>query len=184
MNKTLKLLILSDVFIYSGFGLIAPIIAVFIKDELIGGTLFGIGVSSAIFLVVNAILQIVFANKFNRKDRKWMLLLGTLLTVLIPFGYILSKSIWHIFIVQLIYGIGASFSYPAWYSLFSSNLTKGQEGFQWSINNSCVSVGTALTAALGGWLVDIIRFKLVFVLTGIMSLIGFLTLLKINKRAY
>jgi len=35
MNKTLKILIISDIFVFSGFGLIGPILAIFIKDNLI-----------------------------------------------------------------------------------------------------------------------------------------------------
>ena len=37
----------------------------FIKDDLIGGTLFAAGIASAIFLIVHAILQIAFAYYFN-----------------------------------------------------------------------------------------------------------------------
>jgi len=184
MNKVLKLLILSDVFIYSGLGLVAPLLAVFIKDNLIGGTLFAVGISSAIFLIVHAILQIVFADRFNQKDRRWMLLFGTLLISLVPLGYFLSKNIWHLFIVQFIYGIGASFAYPAWYSLFSANLDKKQEGFQWSINNSCISIGTALTAAIGGWLVSSIGFNFSFIIAGLITLVGFLILIKLNKNDF
>jgi DHA1 family quinolone resistance protein-like MFS transporter len=73
MNKTLKLLIISDVFVFSGFGLIAPILAIFIKDNLIGGTIFAAGIASAIFLVTHSLLQIFFSYKFNPKDRIWML---------------------------------------------------------------------------------------------------------------
>ena len=36
MNRTVKLLILSDIFILTGFGLITPILAIFIKDDIVG----------------------------------------------------------------------------------------------------------------------------------------------------
>ena len=68
---------LSDIFVFSGFGLISPILAIFIKDDLIGGTILSAGIASAIFLIVHSILQIIFAKKFNPKDRLWMVLLGT-----------------------------------------------------------------------------------------------------------
>jgi len=174
---------ISDVFIFSGFGLVSPILAVFIKDDLIGGTLFAAGVASAIFLITHAILQIVFAHYFNPKDRFWMLWTGTALIVLVPFGYIFSSKIWHIFIVQFIYGIGASFAYPSWYSLFSSNLDKGQQGFQWSIYNSSVSIGTAITAASGAWLAQRIGFQWVFLMTGAIAVLGLFTLFFLEKKA-
>jgi len=183
MNRTLKLLMISDIFIFSGFGLVSPILAVFIKDDLVGGTLFAAGVSSAIFLITHAILQIAFAHYFNPKDRFWMLWLGTLFIVFVPFGYIFSKSIYHIFFVQLIYGIGAGFAYPSWYSLFSSHLDRGQQGFQWSVYNSSVSVGTAITAAVGAFLAEKIGFQLVFSITGFIAFIGLVTLFFLEKKS-
>jgi MFS family permease len=181
MNKTLKLLILSDIFILGGFGLISPIIAIFIKDDLVGGTLFTAGIASAIFLIVHAILQIIFAEIFSSKDRRWMLLLGTGLVISVPFIYIFSTNIWHIFIAQFIYGVGAGFSYPAWYSLFTTNVKRKESGFQWSINNSAISIATAITAAAGGWLAEKIGFQFVFAITGFISVLGLLLLFKLDK---
>ncbi|VVB83055.1 Multidrug resistance protein MdtG [uncultured archaeon] len=183
MNKTLKLLIISDIFILGGFGLISPIIAIFIKDNLVGGTLFAAGVASAIFLIVHAVLQLIFAEVFSPKDRRWMLLFGTGLIVTVPFIYIFSTNIWHIFVAQVIYGIGAGFSYPAWYSLFTTNVEKKSSGFQWSVNNSAISIGTAITAAAGAWMAERLGFQLVFAITGAVSVLGLLILLKLDKNA-
>jgi len=182
MNKTLKLLIISDIFILGGFGLISPIIAIFIKDNLVGGTLFAAGVASAIFLIVHATLQLIFAEVFSAKDRRWMLIFGTGLIVIVPFIYIFSTNIWHIFIAQAIYGVGAGFSYPAWYSLFTTNVERKSSGFQWSVNNSAISIGTAITAAAGAWMAERLGFQWVFGITGAISVIGLLILLKLDKN--
>jgi len=182
MNKTLKLLMISDIFIFTGFGLISPILAIFIKDDLVGGTIAAAGIASAIFLVTHALLQIIFAYVFNPKDRFWMLILGTLLIVTVPFGYIFLTQVWHIYIVQFIYGVGASFAYPSWYSLFSANLERGKRGFQWSIYSSCVGVGSAATAFIGAKLAEIIGFKWVFAMTGTMAVVGLITLLGLERK--
>mgnify|MGYP001573279997 FL=1 len=182
MNKPLKLLMISDIFIFSGFGLISPILAIFIKDNLIGGTILAAGIASAIFLITHSVLQIWFSYKFNPKDRLWMLILGTALIALVPFGYIFAKSIYHIYGIQFIYGLGAAFAYPSWYSLFVVNLDKGERGFQWSIYSSSVGLGSAVTALAGAWLAEKTSFELVFLLTGLISLVGLLTLLKLDKK--
>ena len=181
MNNTLKLLTISDIFIFTGFGLISPILAVFIKDGL-NATLFQVGIASAIFLIVHAVLQIIFAQIFNSKDRRWMLIVGTILIAIVPFIYIFSTKIEHIFIAQLIYGIGAGFAYPSWYSLFSSNIEKKQSGFQWSIYNSGVSIGTGISAAAGAWLAEEIGFQWVFAITGLIAVCGLLILFKLDKK--
>jgi DHA1 family quinolone resistance protein-like MFS transporter len=182
MNRTLKLLIISDIFVLSGFGLIAPILAIFINDNLVGGSIFSAGLASAIFLITRASLQLLFSYKFNPKDRLWMLRLGTAIITFIPVGYILSTSIYHIYFVEFFYGVGAAFAYPTWSSLFTAYLEKGKRGFQYSIYSSAVAVGTALTAAAGAFLAEKIDFRIVFILTGIISLFGLLILFKLDKK--
>jgi MFS family permease len=182
MNKTLRLLIISDIFVLSGFGLIAPILSIFINDNLVGGSIFSAGLASTIFLITHASLQLLFSYKFNPKDRLWMLKLGTAIIALVPLGYILATNIYHIYITEFFYGLGAAFAFPAWSSIFTSNLESGKRGFQYSIYSSSVGVGTALTAAAGAWLAQKISFRFVFIFTGIMAMIGLFILFRLNKR--
>ncbi len=183
MNKTLKLLIISDIFMLSGFGMIAPIIAIFINDNMVGGSIFSAGLASTIFLITHASLQLLFSYKFNPKDRIWMLKLGTAIIMLVPIGYIFSTTIYHIYFIEFIYGIGAAFAYPSWSSLFTAHLESGKRGFQYSIYSSGVGIGTALTAAAGAWLAEKIGFQPVFIMTGIMTFIGLIILFKLNRSA-
>lgn len=111
-----------------------------------------------------------------------MLRFGTLLIALVPFGYIFSTHIWHIYIIEFVYGVGAAFAYPSWSSLFTANLEKGKRGFQFSIYSSAVGIGTAITAGIGAWLAEKIGFQLVFVLTGILAMIGVGILFKLEKK--
>ncbi len=182
MNKTLKLLMISDVFVFSGFGLISPILAIFIKENLIDGTILAAGIASAIFLITHAVLQIIFSYKFNPKDRLWMLLLGTAIIAVVPFGYIFSTRIWHLYLIQFAYGVGAGFAYPSWSSLFTTNLEKGKRGFQWSVYSSSVGIGTAITAAAGALFAEKTSFELVFILTGALAIIGLLVLFGLEKK--
>lgn len=181
MDRTLKLLIWSDIALLTGFGLVSPILAIYFKDNLVGGSIFAAGLASSVFLITSSILQVWFAYIFNPKDRLWMLWSGTFVIALVPFGYLFAKTMTTIYIIQFLYGIGAAFSYPAWRSLFAVTLEKGKRGFQWSIYSSSVSAGTAVAAVGGSWLAEHIGFHSVFILTGILSLIGASVLLWIDK---
>lgn len=183
MNKILKYLILSDIVLFTGFGFIAPIISIFISDRIIGGSIFTAGVASAIFLITHAILQICFSYWFKPKDRLWMLILGTALIAIVPFGYLASTNIWHIFILEFIYGAGAGFAYPAWSSLFTANLEKGKRGFQYALYSSGVGIGSAITGAVGAWVAENVGFQWVFIFTGIFAVAGLILLLFLNKKA-
>ena len=93
INKILKILIFSDILLFTGFGFINPILAIFIKEDLVGGTLFGAGLASSIFLITHSILQIIFSYTLTLKDRWWTLLLGTGIIAVVPFFYVFSTNI-------------------------------------------------------------------------------------------
>jgi DHA1 family quinolone resistance protein-like MFS transporter len=183
MNKTLRMLSYSDFFILSGFSLIGSILPIYINNNLVGGNIFFAGLSTTILLLTRSIFQILFAYKFNPKDRLWLLHWGSFIIALVPFGYLFSTNILELLIVQFIYGMGASMAYPAWNSFWTSNSEKGQKGFQWALYNSAITTGSAITAVLGAWLVEATNFDVVFLLTGVLSLIGVIFLLRIEKSA-
>jgi DHA1 family quinolone resistance protein-like MFS transporter len=182
MNTTLKLLIISDILVYGALGFVGPILSIFIDSNLTGGGIFTAGLASTVYLVTLSFLQIIFAYKFNPKDRLWMLWLGTGIIALVPIGYIFSTSIWHLFLAEFAYGIGAAFAYPSWSSLFTANLEKGKRGFQYSIYSSGLGIGTAITAAVGGLIAQTVGFKFVFVITSLLAIFGLLVLFKLNKK--
>jgi len=131
MNKTIKMLMISDIFVMTGFGLITPILAIFIKDNIVGGTIFTAGVASTLFLLVKSVLQLPFSKYVDSHDDKvrW-LILGTLLVTAVPFIYIFSSHIYYIYLAQIIYGIGSALAFPTWLSLWSTHLDTKHEGFE------------------------------------------------------
>jgi len=182
MNRTLKLLIISDILVFGALGFVGPILSIFINNNLTGGGIFTAGLASTVYLITLSILQIIFSYSFNPKDRLWMLWLGTGIIALVPVGYIFSTSIWHLFLAEFVYGIGAAFAYPSWSSLFTANLEKGKRGFQYSIYSSGLGIGTAITAAVGGFIAEKIGFKFVFMLTSLLAIIGLIILFRLNKN--
>ena len=183
MNRTLKYLMFSDIFIGTGFGLIAPILAIFIKENLVGGTIFAAGLASTIFLVTKCIVQLPFSRYVDRHDHKvkW-LIIGTLLIASVPFIYIFTKTVYFIYFAEFIYGLGAGLAYPTWLGLWSTNLDKKQESFEWSLYSTLVGIGTAITAAVGAAIASFIGFKFTFVLVGIMAIVGSLILLGLERK--
>ena len=181
MNRTLKLLMASDTFVYTGFGLVTPILAVYIKNS-IGGSLAAIGLMTTLFLISKTVFQLLFAKVFGPKQRFFMVVVGTVLIVSVPFIYLLSSQMWQFYVAQILYGIGGGLAYPAWFSLFSSNLTKGRQGFEWSIYSGLVGCGAAISASIGSLLANKWGFNLVFFLAGVISVIGMLILLGLERN--
>jgi DHA1 family quinolone resistance protein-like MFS transporter len=173
MNRTIKLLILSDIFLVTGFGLSDPIMAVYIKENLIGGTLIAAGVASSIFLFTKSILQIPLSKYVDKHEhRVFFLILGTIFVSFVPFIYAHSNHINHIYFAQFLHGIGSAMAVPTWLSLFSMHLDKKKEAYQWSCYSTTVGLGTAASAYIGARLAGIIGFQLVFYIVGLLSLVG------------
>lgn len=173
MNRTIKLLMLSDIFIFTGFGLIAPILAIFIKDNLVGGTIFAAGFASTLFLITKSGIQLPFSRYVDRSEDKvkW-LMVGTFIISLVPFVYIFSDHIYYIYAAEILHGIGSGLAYPTWLGLWSVHLDKKQESFEWSLYSTGISVGTAITAAIGAVLAEFVGFTVTFLVVGLMSLAG------------
>ena len=118
INRTIKLLMLSDIFIATGFGLTDPIVAIYIKENLTGGTIFAAGLASTIFLVTKSVVQLPFSRYVDGHDDKirW-LIIGTFLIALVPFIYILANDIKYIYFAQLLHGLGSGLAFPTWLGL-------------------------------------------------------------------
>ena len=185
MNKTLYLLWFSDIFILTGFGLATPIMAIYFKETIVGGTILAAGIASAIFLCIKAVVQIPFSKYVdNHEDKIKWLWVGTFLIITVPIQYILAKNIYSIYAAQIIYGIGAGIASSAWLSIWSTNLDKNHEGFEWSLYSATVGIGTGAAAFIGSLIATYYGFNATIIIMGVLSVFGFLILLYMEHNTY
>lgn len=185
MNRTMKLLLLSDIFVLTGFGLIQPILAIYINDGgVTGGTMLTAGLASALFLFTKSMVQLPFGHYVDGQSGKsrW-LILGTLLMALVPIIYTSASSIYHVYLAEMIYGLGSGLAYPTWLGLWSANLDKGRESFQWSVYSTSTGLGTAATGAAGAAVASLVGFSATFFLAGCLCLLGCLALIAMERRS-
>lgn len=182
MNQTIKLLMISDIFFLTGFGLMDPILAIFIKDNLVGGTILAAGLASMLFMITKCIIQLPFSKYVDSHDDKvkW-LIIGMFLIAFVPFIYYFATDIKLIFLGQFIHGIGAGFAFPTWLGLWSTNLEKKRESYEWSLYSTVTGIGTALTAVIGATIAQFLGFKYTFIIVWIMCLIGCVILLGLEN---
>ena len=184
MNRTMKLLLLSDIFVLTGFGLIQPILAIYINDGgVTGGTMLTAGMASALFMLTKSLVQLPFGHYVDSHAGKerW-LILGTLLMASVPIIYLSANSIYHIYLAEMIYGLGSGLAYPTWLGLWSVNLDQGRESFQWSIYHTSTGMGTAATGAAGAAVASQVGFSTTFMLAGLLCIVGCLVLLVLERR--
>jgi len=176
INKVVFFLIKADFFFFSALGLVTPIFAVFLTDKLKDGNIAVAGFATAIYWITKAIFEIPIAKFLDKvkgeRDDLIFLVVGYFIVGLIHFGYTQATLSWHIYILEFFYAIAMAIAMPGWSAMFTRHIDKGKEGFEWSIEHVAYSIGTGITGALSGILVMKYGFNMVFVIAGVVAIIG------------
>jgi MFS family permease len=190
INRVIKILIVSDFVFNSAWGLLAPVFAIFLVDKIaFGSAIEGAkiaGFASLIFWVTKSILQIPIGRYLDKnhgeKDDFLFMFWGTFITGLAPFGFLISSSAWHIYLLQLFQAVGQALMVPSWLAIFTRHINKGNEAFQWSVRSTSLGFGVGIFGAIGGIMVATFGFKLLFILVGGFTIVSAFLLLLIKKE--
>lgn len=181
MHPIVKNLIIIDLFVFSGLGLLNPIFAVFVKEKLIGGSLAAVGIASTLYLITKALLQLPLAKwmdveKGFRREF-FSLIVGYGLIALTPFSYLFIRSVFELYLVQIIYGIGAALAYPGFMSIFTRFADHEKAAFSWSFYSTSTLLGMALAAGVGGVIAEIWGFYVLLFCVATLVFFGFFSTL-------
>jgi len=171
INKIIRVLIASDVFLVTGLGFVAPIFAIFLTEHIQGGDVRVVGFAAAIYWIVESLVVIPFGKYLDmnhgENDDLLFVIAGNFLAAFAVFGYLFSFLPWHIYLLQAIYAIGMGMNIPGYTAIFTRHIDKGKEAFEWSVRSAFVGVGTGIAGALGGIIAGYFGFTALFVGVGI-----------------
>jgi DHA1 family multidrug resistance protein-like MFS transporter len=176
INSVIKYLIAFDFSVLTASGLIVPIFAIFITDKIIGGSVRVAGFASSTYLASFSVARLLSAysvdKRLNEKQGIALSIFGTALISIVCFSYSVARLPCHVYLLQVLNGIGFALHYSPFMSIFTRYIDKGQESFEWGIEAVATSLGQALTAAIGGILAERYGFSIIFIIVGILVLIG------------
>lgn len=176
INSIVKYLVAFEFHVLTVSGLTAPIFAIFVANGIVGGSIGVVGFASAVYMASFSVARLVSAyyvdRKFSERQRIALSAVGTVLIGLCYLLYVFARLPRHIYLLQIVNAVGVALRYSPFMSLFTRYIDRGQESFEWGINGAVTSIGQALTAAVGGVLVEKYGFKTVFIVVGIFVLIG------------
>ena len=176
INRIIRFLTLSDILILSGWGLVNPIFAVFVTNQVRGGSIEIAGLAITVFLLTKSLVQIPTAWVIDKKrgeiDDFWVMIAGSLIISLTAFLFIFAKTIPQILLIQVVGGFGMALSYPSFLAIFTRHLDSHKEGFEWSLYSATTDLGGAVVAGLGGVIANYLCFQPLFLLVGLLSLLG------------
>jgi MFS family permease len=184
-NAVIKYLILSDFVFWSGWGFLAPIFAVFVVEKIQGGSLAVVGLASGIYWVLTSLLRIpvsiLLDSRKGEEDDFWFLFFGLVLSSLVPFGYLMAKYPFHIYLLQTLQAVAMAMAFSGWTAIFTRHIDQGKEATEWGLDATFVGLGIGISGILGGLIANSFGFQAVFVLVGILGLLSALLLLGILK---
>lgn len=176
INKVIKILVLSDFTLMFGWGLVAPILAIFITDNIQGGDAKVAGIAVGLYWLLKSIFQIPIGGYLDKnhgeKDDFYFLIGGTLLMGLVPLGFIFATLPWHIYGLQVIHAAGAALALPAWCGIFTRHIGRGKEAQSWAWDSSALGIGAGISGILGGIIASAFGFTPLFIGVSVLGLIS------------
>ena len=180
LNRQIRILIITNGFILIARAMLGPIYALFVEE--VGGDLLNAAFAFAIYAIVAGIVTLISGKYTDKlKENELIIVFGYGIIGLSFFGYIFVNSIWSLFLIQFILGIGEAIYAPAFDAIYSKYLGKGKSGRDWSIWESVNYFTIAIGAISGGLLVVFFGFNMMFIIMGLLSLSSALYILKLPR---
>lgn len=173
VNRVVKYFVLSDLFLISGWGLVNPIFAIFVVNNIPGANPFTLGALAFVYWAAKAVVQmpvaILLDKKEGERDDFHTLIFALMLSGFAGMAFVAVKSIFWLFVVQIIHGAAQGFYTPSWSAIFSRHLDKEKYAFDWSLDSTTIGVAAAVSGLIGGVIVNFAGFPSVFFMASILA---------------
>jgi MFS family permease len=182
-NKAIKILIVTNGLVLIAGAMLGPIYALFV--EKIGGSLLQASYAYGIYAITAAIANLIsgkYIDKIKKDDIAMVVVIGYTIMGFAFFGYIFVNSIWTLFLVQAIIGIGEAIYSPAFDTLYSEHLDKSEFGEEWGALEAIKYLTLAIGAIIGGLLVTSFGFNAIFVLMGLLCLVSGIYIFRLPRK--
>jgi len=170
-----KILAATDLILASAFGMILPILPIFLIEKIDDATILTIALAYSIFFVSKAFFSWIFGLFLTHGDYfkriRSGLFFGSLLITVTPIIYLYATSMTHIFLGQIVLGLGFALLKTSWMHLTHQTV---EEFFHETILHAHGFILTfclAIAAAVGGFIAYNFGFT---ILLHSMTALGFI----------
>ncbi len=187
INRVVWVMVVTDFFVNSAFGSFAPIFAIFIADQIRGGSAEVAGFAASVYWITKSVVQLPIARFLDRgkSERRhfYAIFFGFLFSAFTPFAYNFITEPWQLYAVQAFLGIAMAWAVPAWYSIFTHHVDKWRVSFEWSLESVfSVGVATAISTAVGGYVAERFGFDILFTAAGTLAVLSSFLLLFMRDK--
>jgi MFS family permease len=176
INRVIRSFIISDLVLFSGWGMISPLFSIFVTGQVQGATLETVGVTTAIYWLVRSIAQMPLATALDRikgeKDDFYTLIAGLVLVSISSFLYVFVKTVPQLYTVHAFQALAFAFYAPSWSGIFSRHIDKDKAAVTWSIEHAFLGAASGISGYFGSVIVANFGYQAVFIAASVLSLIA------------
>jgi len=177
-NKSISFLTLSDIFTWGSHTILGALVGIYLANKLGGNATEFVGIGTGIYYLTRSITQIpigLLTDKIKHdKDEIIILVAGSILMGLPFLFYSLIQTQQLYYILQFVFGLGASMNLISWRKLFSQSLDKGKVGFEYGVYETLISIAMAVFSITAGVLANVsqVYFERVIFTIGLLMISG------------
>ncbi|MDZ8263227.1 MFS transporter [Nostoc sp. ChiQUE01b] len=164
---------------WSSLSSLLPTLPLYIND--VGASKQEIGIVMGSFAIGLLLSRPILGRLADERDRKIVLLIGTIVAAIAPFGYLATQSIGLLILVRIFHGISiAAFTtgYSALVADFAPAETRGEIiGYM----TLATPIGLAIGPALGGYLEATSGYGILFLLSAELGFVALLGIVQVTN---
>jgi hypothetical protein len=173
-NKVVRNFIFADLLLFGGWGLVSPIMAIFVVEKVAGASIVTVGILAGIYWAIRSSIQLPMAMLVEKseteKDDLYLLIIGLLLISASAFWLNFVDTIPKLYAFQAIHALGFAFYAASWAGIFSRHIDKSRAAISWSLDHTFLGAATGMAGFAGGYAANKFGFNAVFLAVGILSL--------------
>ncbi|NMG10136.1 MFS transporter [Brasilonema sp. UFV-L1] len=177
LRSNLLILFAAGLLFWSSMASLLPTLPLYI--ESVGATKLQIGIVMGSFAIGLLFFRPLLGRLADWRGRKIVLLIGTLVAVLAPVGYLFAKSIPLLIVLRAFHGISMAAFTTGFNALVADIAPLEKRGEIIGYMSLVNPIGVAIGPALGGYLQAGVGDQILFVITAELALVAFLGLLTI-----
>lgn len=160
MNNGYKILLAATLLANFGDNLIGPFYAVFV--EKIGGNILDMGYSITLFSICTGVLMIIVGKISDKINKELIAIAGYALFALGSVLYLIISSPWQLFVLQVVFAVGAACLSAPLAALFAKYIIKGKEGLQWGLEGGGSHIVVGIAVFIGTFIIHQWGFTFLF----------------------
>ena len=157
-----------------------PVLPLYI--QYVGGTTQQIGLVMGCFAIGLLFSRTLLGHIADRRGRKIIILIGTVVVSIAPLGYLLAKSISALMFLRAFHGISIAAFTTGYSALVVDIAPAKQRGELIGYMSLAIPIGMAVGPALGGYIQAYFGYSTLFLISSVAGLLAWLCALQIQEE--